>query len=293
MHKLGEYSVLPLAGADHTFYIRKHEPKIPTENDSRSLFLVNVPIDSTPAHFRALFSTLIGAGRFESIAFNHEPELEKETPVQALQKQGKKRKRAQEKVENVELSSTWDRACHKSGSTAVVLLLDDKSVKATLSAIRKLHEAKKDAKWPVWGEGVEGKVPALGSARYLTHQKTRYPDPATLQAAVDAFMTKWNADEEEKARMAKRQRNLPDEDGFVTVTRGGRTGPARQEDAERKRAEMEEKEQNKREGMGDFYRFQMRERRKAEQGELVKQFEEDKKRVEVMKEQRGRFRPER
>jgi len=37
----------------------------------------------------------------------------------------------------------------------------------------------------------------------------------------------------------------------------------------------------------------MRERRKEEQGELVKRFEEDKKRVEVMREKRGRFRPER
>lgn len=86
---------------------------------------------------------------------------------------------------------------------------------------------------------------------------------------------------------------MPDEDGFVTVTRGGRVGPARKADAESKRVEMEEKERKKREEMGDFYRFQTRERRKAEQGELVKRFEEDRKRVEAMKEKRGKFRPER
>jgi ribosomal RNA-processing protein 7 len=37
----------------------------------------------------------------------------------------------------------------------------------------------------------------------------------------------------------------------------------------------------------------MREIRKAEQAELVKRFEEDKARLLSMKEQRGKFRPER
>jgi ribosomal RNA-processing protein 7 len=175
-----------------------------------------------------------------------------------------------------------------------VVLVDEKSVESALKAIRKLHKSKSGAdKYPVWGSGTEGKIPALGSARYLNHHKLRYPDMAVLQKNVDAFMTAWNYQEEEKARLAKKQRNVPDEDGFVTVAKGGRTGPARREDVERKQAELDEKERKKREEMGDFYRFQMRERRKAEQGELVKQFEEDKKRVEVMKEKRGRFRPER
>ena len=176
----------------------------------------------------------------------------------------------------------------------MVLLVDEKSVESALKAVRKLQKAsKKEAKWPVWGEGIEHKVPALGSARYLSHQKMRYPDANILQASVDAFMTNWNNLEEEKARLSKKQRNVPDEDGFVTVTRGGRTGPARMEDAEEKRKELEEKERKKREEMGDFYRFQTRERRKLEQGELVKKFDEDRRRVETMKEKRGKFRPER
>jgi len=112
---------------------------------------------------------------------------------------------------------------------------------------------------------------------------------------VDAFMTEFNRKEDEKAKREKRMRNLPDEDGFVTVTRGGRTGPARSEEAEQKKREMEERESKKREELqsAGFYRFQVREQRKAEQGELVRKFEEDRKRVGAMKEKRGRFRPER
>lgn len=305
MSKVGEYTVLPLTlpptasypnSATHSLYLRPHAPKIPTESDTRSLFIVNVPIDSTSAHMRAVFGSLIGAGKFESITFEHEKQATVvRQALEVAQSNGKKRKRPhKEDVEvEVELPRVWDRELRRSGSSAVVVLVDEQSVESTLKAMRRLHKAKKEASWPVWGEGVEGKVPLLGSARYLSHQKMRYPAAAELQANVNSFMLHWNRQEEEKARLAKRQRNVPDEDGFVTVTRGGRTGPARKEDAELKRIEMEEKEQKKRDEMGDFYRFQMRERKKAEQGELVKQFEEDKKKVESMKEQRGKFRPER
>jgi ribosomal RNA-processing protein 7 len=311
MSKIGDYTVLPLSlpptaayptPATHTLYVRPHAPKIPTESDARSLFVVNVPVDSAPAHFKTVFASLIGAGRVEDVRFEHDKRnASGVTAVQAIEvaskkEKNKKRKRgAQEPMEvDTELPQIWDRELRRSGTTAVVVLVDEKSVESTLKAVRKLHKSKsKDEKWPVWPQGVEDKVPALGSARYLAHHKMRYPDTAVLQKNVDAFMTAWNHNEEEKARLAKRQRNVPDEDGFVTVTKGGRTGPARREEVERKQAELEEKEQKKREEMGDFYRFQLRERRKAEQGELVRQFEEDKKRVEAMKEKRGRFRPER
>lgn len=304
MSKLADYTTLPLTlppttafskPATHTLYLRPHEPKIPTDSDSRSLFIVNVPVDSTFTHFRAIFSNLVGAGKFESIIFDYEKSKTEPTTLalEPIQSKGKKRKRNDEVELDTALPQIWDRQLGTSGGSAVVLLVDEKSVESVLKAVRKLHKSSKSSKWPVWGEGVGDKVPALGTARYLSHQKLRYPDEGTVQASVDAFMMSWNDKEEEKARLSKRQRNVPDEDGFVTVTRGGRTGPARIEDAEEKRRELEEKEQKKREEMGDFYRFQMRERRKAEQGELVKRFEEDKRRVETMKEKRGRFRPER
>ena len=171
------------------------------------------------------------------------------------------------------------------------MLADEKSVELALKAIKK---ALKTGDYPVWGAGVkERKVPALGSVRYISHQKMKYPSPEVLQAAVDNFMAQWNEREEEEARAAKRMRNVPDEDGFITVTRGGRTGPARHHDAEEARRKEMEKEEAKRKSMGDFYRFQGRERRKEEQGELLKRFEEDRKRVEALKsERKGKFRPE-
>lgn len=300
---IADYAILPIAirptpaypvKTTHHVYVRSHAPKIPTIDDSRSLFLVNVPVDSTSPHFRAIFVSLVGAGRFESITFENERRNSPSSVIPAIKStKVQKRKRASDTdfEINTELPKTWDREMHKSGSTAVAVFADEKSVEAVLKAIKRLHKSGKE-KFPVWGEDLSEKVPKLGSHRYLTHHKMRYPDPDLLGASVDAYMMEFNMKEEEATQMAKRLRNVPDDDGFVTVTRGGRTGPARRDDAETKRLEMEEKEEKKRKEMGDFYRFQLRERRKEEQGELVKRFEEDRKRVDAMKEKRGRFRPE-
>jgi ribosomal RNA-processing protein 7 len=315
MSKFGDYTILPVSisptpaytkHTTHTLYLRPHTPKIPTENDERSLFVVNVPVDSTAAHLRALFASLIGAGRIEDVTFEHERTSAAPSREGAVVgRAGKKRKREVEDTEDgagAELPQIWDRKLRRSGSTAVVILVDAKSVESALKSVRKLHKSlkkDKESSWPVWGEGLEGKkndeVPKLGSARYLAHQRLRYPDETLLRLNVDAFMTEFNRKEEEKAKREKRMRNVPDEDGFVTVTRGGRTGPARSEEAEQKRKEMEEREKKKREELqgAGFYRFQVREQRKAEQGELVRRFEEDRKKVGAMKEKRGRFRPDR
>lgn len=81
--------------------------------------------------------------------------------------------------------------------------------------------------------------------------------------------------ESHKSRALARARSLPDSDGFITVTRGGRAGPARNEEAVAKMEELRAKEEEKRRGMGGFYRFQVRERKRAEAGELVRRFREE------------------
>ena len=98
-------------------------------------------------------------------------------------------------------------------------------------------------------------------------------------------MTAFAAKEAAEADARKRQRQEADADGFITVTRGGRTNPAKQEAAK----EQAEKQKEKRMALQDFYRFQSREKRKERAGELVRKFEEDREKVRRMKERRGRF----
>ncbi len=88
----------------------------------------------------------------------------------------KKRKRGEDVVskefsEASELPKTWDRELHRSGSTAVVVFVDKASAEAGLKAARR---AAKDGTKIFWGDGVEGKVPPLGSARKSTPLSSQF-----------------------------------------------------------------------------------------------------------------------
>lgn len=88
--------------------------------------------------------------------------------------------------------------------------------------------------------------------------------------------------EKEAENMRTRARlRLPDEDGFITVVRGGRVAPARQEEA----AAIAEKKKGKAEHQ-DFYRFQVREVRKERHLQLLAKFQQDKRKVAARKELR-------
>ncbi|KAI9825657.1 MAG: Ribosomal RNA-processing protein 7 [Thelocarpon impressellum] len=291
---IGDYSVLPLelpalaslkTPAVHYLYLRRHGPKIPAPDDARTLFAVNVPVDATEYHFRALFASL-GGGRVERVDFEGGRIVSKPAAAPPVLSQGKSKKRKRDDiVEDASLGSLpeiWDRDLRRSGGTALIIFVDKASLEAGMKGLRKWGR-----KALRWGGPVEEKIPALGSARYLAHHQLRYPPRGPLQSSIDAFMTQYAALEAQRAQKAARLRQEPDEDGFITVTRGGRTGPARLEEAQA----AAEKQRGK-EGLRDFYRFQTREERKKAQGELVRKFEEDRRRVDEMKRKRGKFKPE-
>ncbi|KAK3325213.1 ribosomal RNA-processing protein 7-domain-containing protein [Apodospora peruviana] len=321
---IGDFSVLPVLipslpsfpkSVVHYIYVRRNAPKVPTADDSRRLFFTNVPVDSTEVHLRSLFTSLVGAGRFESATFEHERKDDNsEAPSDAqplhaarlLAAHGnKKRKRddAEEVAERARdekaarLPKSWTRTLHRSGSTAVVQLADEKSAEQVLKAIGKLHRggsSSSSKKYPVWPTTLDAKlVPRLGTSWLKAHNVLSYPSKAALQTAIDNFSALFSRREQEAAELAKRLRNEPDENGFVTVTRGaGRTAPASMTEAEEAKRKMLERAEKKKAEMTDFYRFQLRERQKEEQAELVKRFEEDRQKVFEMRAKRGRFVPE-
>ncbi|KAJ3280214.1 Ribosomal RNA-processing protein 7 A, partial [Borealophlyctis nickersoniae] len=98
-----------------------------------------------------------------------------------------------------------------------------------------------------------------------------------------------------QARLAQeRARNVPDEDGFVLVTRarGRRNTNADASGATVTAARPEEvkKLKPKKKELVDFYRFQMRESKRNQLADLRRKFEEDKKKIAALKANR-RFKP--
>ena len=293
------FTVLPLhipplpscsVSTTHYIYVRPHTPKIADPDSERSLYLINIPIDSTLTHFRHLFSAHLGGYRVERVDFDETKTSKKaaqRAQVVSGEQRGKKRKRGQngEEKPDLDLPVAWDRDVHKSGSAAVCVFVDVKSAKAAMKAVKRAVMDKATVEWG--GSEVDAKVPPLGSTRYKRHDAMRFPSHELLQEAADKYMTAFGSFEEARKRRLAKQRSEADEDGFITVTRGGKEGPARTQETIEKLAIQKKKQKEKADGMTDFYRFQNRDRKKAAEKELLRQFEEDKKKVEEMRRVKG------
>ncbi|CAO2657922.1 Nn.00g071820.m01.CDS01 [Neocucurbitaria sp. VM-36] len=305
--------------AKHYMYIKPHSPSIPTADDERSLFIANVPIDASEKNLRALFADQLGGAMVERVEFDasipaermhkrFKSDVARHAGTDAAEQRGKKRKRNFEREEKMvaegvvededsALPAVWNGELRKSGSGAVVVFVDKKSARGAMKEVIKAVKEGIKISWTSSGEGlgIERTYILLSSTtpklRYKSHTLLTYPAPPLLQSSINAYLTQFTALESLRLRHRKTARSVPDEEGFVTVTRGGRVGPARIAEAEKKKAELEERKKNN--GVkDDFYRFQNREKRKEREGELKRRFEEDRRRVGEMRERRGRVRPE-
>ncbi|KAF2813076.1 uncharacterized protein BDZ99DRAFT_411514 [Mytilinidion resinicola] len=281
--------------APHYLYIQPHAPKLPEPDTERSLFLANIPIDATDGAIRALFADQLGGGRVERVVFeatvpSYAALNTKSQGDSGGARRGKKRKRGvvnEDKVGVVEDAETalprvWERGLCVSGSSAVVVFVDRASAKGAWVAVKGAVKGGEEVVWR--GEG------GLGEKRYRDHHSLTFPPRATLQKSINAYLTAFTEAETTRDRLRAKQRAVPDEDGFVTVVRGGRIGPARLEEAQAAKEKADEKDK-KRIAKDDFYRFQTREKKKEREMDLRRKFEEDRKKVQEMRERRGKVVP--
>lgn len=268
--------------ATHYIYLRPHDPKVADEDAARSLFLVNIPVTTTETHLRHLFTTQLSAGRVERIHFSEDASGRASVAL-GKSARGKKRKRAtadevEAGLDAYRLPETSEGDVHASGATAIVVFVDHPSMELTLKAAKKAAKVGHEI---VWGSGIEEKLPKLGLQKYQKFNQLRYPSPRELLRSVDEYMIAYAQMEEARSKEHARKRQVPDEEGFVTVTRGSKGG-LRKEDAE----ELALKQKKKDRGFENFYRFQTREKRKEQQGEMLRKFQDDKRKVEEMRRRR-------
>ncbi|KAK9368280.1 ribosomal RNA-processing protein 7-domain-containing protein [Lipomyces kononenkoae] len=259
----------------HYLYIRKHETPGET-SPSRTLFIANLPIDTTTLHVHTLFSTVadIAPSNIETVTFLPSPTGSSFQLIPSLS--------SLKGLPESEISQI--RRILPSGSAAHVLFTDTKAVNKALSALR----FKQDTV-PLWclfdsaEKEIEDAKSMTGSARYLAIHQRKYISSSALQVTVDRFMTGYNKAEIQREREAKRARSMPDEDGFVTVSRGvGRTGAGISSDSLKEEA----KKRQKRGELKDFYRFQIREEKKVRMNELLKNFKMDQEKIRELKAKR-------
>ena len=152
----------------HYLYIKPHEPSAYTATAERSLFVANIPIDSSETNIRALFANELGGARVESVDFDSS------VPARPLHKRwkqdrriddggegeirGKKRKRNDAEViaegvvedEDSALPALWASEVRRSGSTAVVVFVDKRSARG---AMKEAQNAVKSGRTVAWKSG--------------------------------------------------------------------------------------------------------------------------------------------
>ncbi|KAK9244929.1 ribosomal RNA-processing protein 7-domain-containing protein [Lipomyces tetrasporus] len=263
----------------HYLYIRKHET--PGDNSSsRTIFVANLPIDATTLHMHKLFSTIadIAPSSIETVTFLPSPTGTSFQLIPSLS--------SLKGLQESEISQI--RRILPTCSAAHVVFTDIKAMNKALGSLKFQQVTP-----PVWrlSDSVEQETEdanaMTGSARYMAIHKRRRISSAALQVTVDSFMSAYNKAETQRERDAKRARSMPDDDGFVTVSRGvGRTAVGTSSDA----LKAEAKKRQKKGELKDFYRFQIREEKKTRMNELLKNFKMDQEKIRELKAKR-KFKP--
>lgn len=163
-------------------------------------------------------------------------------------------------------------------NSAIVTFIDKSACQLAVSGLKKAT----NVEWPLAGPM---------ASYYAQKYQAKYRDAEELAVEVlEALADFGNA---ERQLMAQLQKPLVDEDGFTMVvglhrkTKRGLLGKqrlAQTVEAEKAATKLKKKEKE------DFYRFQLRQRKKEEMNDLLRKYKEDQERVKTLKEKK-RFRP--
>ncbi|NXU47485.1 RRP7A protein, partial [Turnix velox] len=129
-----------------------------------------------------------------------------------------------------------------------------------------------------------------GISKWIANYVASVVDCEELKAEVDAYMQDYDKKIAEEEAKAAKEEGVPDEEGWVKVTRKGRKPGLPRTEAANLRLLEKEKQKRARKELLNFYAWQHRETKREHIAQLRKKFEEDKQRIALMRAQR-KFRP--
>ncbi|GFR61252.1 ribosomal RNA-processing protein 7 homolog A-like [Elysia marginata] len=133
-------------------------------------------------------------------------------------------------------------------------------------------------------------TPLISGLRAYIKEYKDIPDIKAMEEKAETYLAEYYKRKDEEVQQEKDMEGIPDEDGFIKVTRHGKNkGSRRTEENERKAKEKMRLKKKKTE-LKDFYTSQFRETKRKHILELQAKFEEDKKKIKEMKAAR-KFRP--
>ncbi|XP_059809813.1 ribosomal RNA-processing protein 7 homolog A [Hypanus sabinus] len=129
-----------------------------------------------------------------------------------------------------------------------------------------------------------------GLQKWIQEYSSSIIDPEALQSDIDEFMKQHDERVAELEAAADAEDGVPDEEGWVKVTRKGRRPGVPRTEAHSLQAIQREKRKRAQKELLNFYSWQRKDAKREHIAELRKKFEEDKQRIAVMRAER-KFKP--
>lgn len=270
---------LPESNGTHYVYFRKHETKNDLDQalnlSGRLLFLFNVPIATDLATVKKYVQQVAIGATVESYILSVLTDSDEDAYVD-LSKLTSELEYHRDATK--EVAQRLPKHC------GILTFVDKAAMQLAFNSLKKLAAAEKATNWP---------MQSLGSAYLISRHKEFVYDSTKLAEHVAAVLADFNEAEKEARDDLQRQTQTVDEDGFTLVVGSHRKTKAGILGKQKRAAtvgSVKAGEKLKKKEKEDFYRFQLREKKKAEMNDLLRKFKDDQERVRVMKEKR-RFRP--
>lgn len=240
----------------------------------RSLFTINLPINTTLATLRSFFGKIATGAIIEKFEFNDDVNNAFKIDLTKLTSE------IEQDEENNSSTPLLPLGC------GLITFVDKDALSLAFNSIKKLSKGSKLVKWEFEQE--------FGGINYFdTLYGQDFLSSSSLSEQVAEDMLYFNQKEEESLNELQEMKEIVDEDGFTLVvgshrkTKNGVLGKFKgQQNYELLKLSGRMKKKEKQ----DFYRFQIREKKKQEMNELLNKFKEDQEKIKVMKERR-RFKP--
>uniref|UniRef100_A0A6M2DKG1 Hipothetical protein n=1 Tax=Xenopsylla cheopis TaxID=163159 RepID=A0A6M2DKG1_XENCH len=240
----------------HYVYIKEHSVRGQTEDKpkGKTLFVLNVPHYATEDSMKRVFSE---AGEVQTVIFSQKPSC---------------------------VTNKTDENSNIFSSKPIVGFKVAYIVYKSVMALQKCLTLRQLPPLSIKEAPVN-----CGIKHWIEQYNNSIIDENIMQVEIDKFMKIYDQEENKKLQHEKSLQEADDE-GWVTVTKHGRKpGFARKESVENKILQKD-KAGKKRKELLNFYTFQIRESKMKHLVSLRQKFEEDKKRIALLKQSR-KFKP--
>ncbi|CUM63653.1 uncharacterized protein PRCAT00001236001 [Priceomyces carsonii] len=278
------FEVLPVKLAEceslHYLFFKKHDVRSSEKNESsggRSIFFFNLPVCTTATVMKKFFQEIAIGSTIESFTPSFLSDCEEDLWLDLG--------RLTTGLDLQQHDNSHELRLKIPKNCGIVTFVDKSAFLLALNSLKKLASASMQANWPLEGP--------FGLIFYLKKYQAQVLDNALLAQSVSDALESFDNAERDSYDQLQQQAQVVDEDGFTLVVGSHRKTKAGIMGKQKLAATVEvtrAADKLKKKEKADFYRFQLRERKKEEMNDLLKKFKEDQERVRLMKEKK-RFRP--